>query len=115
MGFFKRHLSSGVEESSVENTTTYQTLKIEFSENPRLGITFPLPGEITIENSTDLQVFSSSGRGVKILHNGPALPGNHTVTWNGRDELGRAVPEGVYLIRLSTSISSVTRRVIKLQ
>jgi hypothetical protein len=50
-----------------------------------------------------LGVFDLHGRLVKSLLRDDLPAGEHTVTWNGRDALGRPVASGVYFVRLRTA------------
>ncbi len=52
--------------------------------------------------SVRLEVFDVSGRRVNALADGVLAAGEHAVYWNGRDESGRLVANGIYLCRLST-------------
>lgn len=51
--------------------------------------------------ATDVSVFDTSGRRVRTLISSAISQGIHTVTWDGRDESGRSVGPGVYLVRLA--------------
>jgi hypothetical protein len=57
-----------------------------------------------------LEVLNISGQVVKVLENGKTVSGKHSVTWNGDDQGGRRVPEGVYFYRLTTDEQVFTRR-----
>lgn len=59
-----------------------------------------------------LDVYDATGRLVRTLVNGSVDAGRHTVTWNGTDNSGRTVSEGVYIYRLSTNGESLTKRVV---
>jgi hypothetical protein len=48
-----------------------------------------------------LQIYDLSGRSVRTLWDGPANTGRTPVLWDGRDDLGRAMPDGLYLSRLT--------------
>ncbi len=50
-----------------------------------------------------LSVHDSAGRFVRSLVDGPQPPGEHSVTWNGADQLGHVVEAGVYFYRLSAA------------
>jgi len=82
------------------------------SLRPRLSA-FPNPfrGRIQISyqvgaaGPVSLRVFDISGRAVRILDRptkGPVKAGLHTATWDGRDDDGRSLAEGVYFINLDT-------------
>jgi hypothetical protein len=65
--------------------------------NPTTSIAFELPGQ----GHVALRVFDVGGKLVRTLVDGQRNEGSHVVTWNGRDDVGRAVASGVYLYRLS--------------
>jgi len=62
-----------------------------------------------------LEIFDVSGRRVRGLDEGRLAAGEHTITWDGRDEGGRAMPAGVYLYRMETSRSVQSGRLVKLR
>ncbi|MCA9753031.1 MAG: hypothetical protein KC591_12620 [Gemmatimonadetes bacterium] len=47
-----------------------------------------------------LEVLDVAGRRIRILQDGFLERGAHRVTWDGRDESGRAAANGVYFVRL---------------
>lgn len=55
-----------------------------------------------LKERADIEVQAHSLRGtiVATLMREPMPPGAHVVRWNGRDDKGNALPQGVYLIRL---------------
>lgn len=69
---------------------------------------FPNPGrrEVTLRwglrrtGPVDLSIYDVQGRLVRTLLRGPESGGWKTAHWDGRDERGRPVPSGVYLVRL---------------
>jgi len=66
--------------------------------NPKTDIRFTLPEA----QSVRLVVIDAAGRHVRTLHEGPCAAGDHTVSWDGRDDAGRRLASGVYLCRLDT-------------
>ncbi|NIA30300.1 MAG: T9SS type A sorting domain-containing protein [Actinobacteria bacterium] len=48
-----------------------------------------------------MDIFNVTGQLVRTLCRGEMRDGFHTVTWNGADESGQAVPAGVYFYRLT--------------
>jgi hypothetical protein len=42
-------------------------------------------------------------------------PGAYNLTWDGRDDLGRAVAPGVYFIRMEAASQTATRKLIRLR
>lgn len=78
---------------------------------PRTTITFEATGRAPLS----LRVYDARGRRVATLLDGAALPaGRRTATWDGRDDRGRPVAGGAYLLRLESGGSAVSRRVVRL-
>ncbi len=63
--------------------------------------------------SARLQVFDLSGRRVATIVSGILTAGMHTARWDGRDERGRAVGAGVYVVRLTAGGRTLSARVIR--
>jgi hypothetical protein len=57
-----------------------------------------------------LMVYDISGRKVRTLLAEVLPGGEHTVVWNGQDDLGRAVAAGTYFCRMQTVKTTVTQR-----
>lgn len=75
--------------------------------NPSTAIQFGLPGQAC----ATLRIFDAEGRAVATpLRSVTLSAGFHTVTWEGRDDTGRPLPSGVYLLRLETSLGTSTRK-----
>lgn len=68
----------------------------------------------TLERPTavSLAIYDIRGRRVKTLADGRSEQGVQTVTWNGMDERGIAVPSGVYFVRLSTDTFQQAKRMV---
>ena len=76
----------------------------------RTEISFDLPREARV----NLRIFDIAGRLVRRLENG-ALPARaHTITWDGRNDLGVQVNAGIYIVRLQVDSAVVTRRMVRL-
>ena len=74
-------------------------------------ISYSLSGEEPVE----LSIFELTGRLIKVLVRARQPPGVHNAYWDGRDELGRDVPDGVYFYTLKTGNTSITRKMIALR
>lgn len=99
------------------------TVAVESSVELRsgLGIIAPNPmlGPATIrydigrETAFRLQVLDLLGRRVTTLASGRAVPGTHTLTWNGRtSEHARRLPAGIYFVHLEAEGRVWVRRVV---
>jgi len=61
----------------------------------------------------ELAIHHVSGRRLRTLEIGPLPVGENTFTWDGRDEAGRELPNGVYLLRLSSKGALPVRPLIQ--
>jgi hypothetical protein len=61
---------------------------------------------------TSLRVFDLQGRLVRILLNGNMGPGSVSVTWEGRDDQGRALGSGIYLYQVVVGDQKFTDKMI---
>ncbi len=57
-------------------------------------------------------LYDVSGRRVRSLHDGPLDAGPHAFAWDGRDDLGRRVPAGLYFARVRAGDGEVAVRKI---
>jgi hypothetical protein len=79
--------------------------------NPKTRIAFSLarPGDARIV------VYDVQGRAVSTLLDGKLDAGNHSVTWEGRDDFGGRVAPGVYWYRLEAGGAIRTRKMVLLR
>ncbi len=75
------------------------------SGSVRINYQLPKAGSMT------LSVFDASGRLVRMLASTEASAGNHTLSWNRTDDVGRHVPTGVYFVRLDNGAGTRTAKV----
>jgi hypothetical protein len=73
-----------------------------------LGFELPAPAHVV------LGIYDSGGRRVASLADGTFGAGRHALRWDARDDAGRAVPAGLYFVRVSTPGLRETRRVVVL-
>jgi subtilisin family serine protease len=89
----------------------------------RLAVTGPNPGPggFTVRYSIDvagpvrIAVFDVAGRRVRVLSEAFQEAGPHHVRWDGSDEGGRAVGDGVYFVRFENQGRTVSRKVVLLR
>ena len=79
--------------------------------NPETNIRYALPKAGPVR----LAVYNIQGQEVITLVNGVQSPGTYEVLWNGRNAVGQQVASGVYLYRLTTSESRVSKRMTLLK
>ena len=63
----------------------------------------------------NLQVYNSSGILVRKLKTGKEKAGFYKVIWNGYDEKGKKVPNGVYFCRLEADEFIATKKMVKME
>jgi hypothetical protein len=98
--------------SGVGNGPLATTLSVHAVPNPftgRTSLVFAGP-KATVAN---LLIVDASGRRVYSIWRGALNGRAMTVPWDGRDDLGRDVPAGVYLARLQSGSGSVVGRLVK--
>ena len=62
-----------------------------------------------------LAVYDARGRRLRLLAEGEHAAGEHALAWDGRDDRGRALPAGVYLVRLESAGRAESRRLVLLR
>jgi len=77
-----------------------------FRANTSITISVPEGGEAS------LVVYDVRGRLVRQLAAGAHAPGDHAVSWDGRDRNGRRVAAGTYFFRLNAGGETHTRKVV---
>jgi flagellar hook assembly protein FlgD len=61
---------------------------------------------------TSVDIYSAAGTLVRILCNSVRAPAYYSLAWDGRDERGRAVGAGVYLMRMKAGDFTATRKLV---
>jgi hypothetical protein len=79
--------------------------------NPATRLSF----ELDRAGPTRLAVYDVLGRLVRTLVDAPYAEGPHEVFWDGRDDLGRVLPAGVYIYRLESGEFVGARRMMLLK
>jgi hypothetical protein len=74
------------------------------------GVRFSLTAPTRVD--MDLAIYDLQGRRVQTLVRGPVGPGAQFATWNGEDDRGRRMPDGVYFARLMAPNANRTLRLV---
>lgn len=74
--------------------------------NPSTDIVFSLEQSSNIT----LTIFNVLGQKVKVLADESKLAGTHSLSWDGRDEMGSLVSTGLYFYTLTDGSKSVTKK-----
>jgi hypothetical protein len=78
--------------------------------NPARGAT-ALQFDVAHRGLVEVQVYDLAGRRVRRLASSVFTAGRHVVPWDGRDDDGRGVSSGVYMVRLHGPEGVATQRV----
>ena len=62
-----------------------------------------------------LAVYDAGGRALRTLAGGTMVAGEHRISWDGRDDLGRELGAGIYFLRLTTPAGGETKHVVKIR
>jgi hypothetical protein len=84
-------------------------VKLSGTPNPfrdRVLIEYSLSRAVNVR----MGLYDVLGREVTYIIDGAHQVGNHAVSWDGRDESGRNMPSGLYLLRFEAGGRSVTRK-----
>ena len=73
------------------------------SGSARFYVSLPSAGHVSLD------IYDLSGRVVDNLLSEEIAAGQHTLQWNGHNSSGDPVPGGIYMVRLTTGQSTVTR------
>jgi hypothetical protein len=69
----------------------------------------------TAADHVRLTLYNIQGQRVRMLVDEPQANGGYALSWDGRDERGRAVSNGLYFVRLEARGESASRKVILLR
>lgn len=71
--------------------------------------------QLAAAGQVSLKVYNVTGQLVRTLTEGAALPGYYSQTWNGRDNGGRKIASGIYIMRLVSGGQERTRKLVKIK
>jgi hypothetical protein len=80
-----------------------------FRSETTIGFALPARGDVAIK------IFEVSGRAVRTYRRAGIASGEHTITWDGRDDAGRDVGSGVFFYRLETADYAKTKQLVRLR
>jgi hypothetical protein len=72
--------------------------------------------QINVTNNVKMIVYNMLGQEIKTLVNDSKIAaGSYRVDWNGTDNLGKKVSNGIYLYRLQVGTESITKKMVFLK
>ena len=81
------------------------------SPNPFRDITI-INYSIPERTNVVIEIFDMEGKKIATLLDGIIESGNHDISWNGNNNIGLKVNNGIYYCRLKTSINICTKAII---
>src|SRR4029453_11016407 len=90
----------------------------------RLYMPFPTPSrggrmtirfDVPVSEPVSVMVLDLVGRHVRTLEQARLQPGPHELRWDGRDQTGVQVPNGIYFVQVSAAAHREVRKVIVLE
>ncbi len=82
--------------------------------NPTTTIRYAVP-PVKNNATVRLDVINASGQMVKTLVDAPQTAGIHQIDWNGKNEAGRSVASGLYMLRLQSGDFISVRKALLLR
>jgi len=79
--------------------------------NPSTTIDYSLSGSARIE----LRIFNLRGQEIRAIVNREMPAGDHSVSWDGKDNRGRQVSSGIYIYRLRSGEEIKSRKMVVLK
>jgi photosystem II stability/assembly factor-like uncharacterized protein len=84
----------------------HQNYPNPFSSTTAISFMLPFPSVV------ELAVYDVSGRRLAVIERRQEAEGTTTRTWEGKDERGRYLPTGVYLLRMRSAFGESTRKIV---
>lgn len=98
-----------------ENTPVPSTFRVSSNYpnpfNPSTSIDYYLPSESRVT----IRVYNVMGQTVRTIYSGTKESGNHSVQWNGLNNLGVQVSSGVYFLQIETPRHSNIQKMMLLR
>ena len=105
------------EYSSVLNVTLNVPTNYQLSNNypnpfnASTVIRYSLP----IEGFVRINIYDELGRLIRTLLNKNQSPGDHTMTWDGKNDAGEFVSSGLYFYRMTAGTNTITKQMIMIK
>lgn len=107
VSFIQLEMPVSIQDNSI------QIINLELSNypnpfNPSTTISYQLP----VNSKVELTIYNLKGHKVHTLINGFKDKGNHTVIWEGDDELGNPVTSGIYFYKFKAGYLQKVKKMI---
>lgn len=94
------------------DTKLPSALTLSAEPNP-FGSVTTIRFELPVASRIRLTVHDVGGRELSTLMEEDRIAGAHVISWNGRSPTGRALPQGVYFLRLQAGAVEKTSRIVR--
>jgi hypothetical protein len=81
------------------------------SPNPMVRVT-EISYRVEMSGPVRIEIFDPSGRRVRSLWDGHQMAGGHILSWDGRDQAGAEVPDGMYFVRVQAGSSTDSEKIL---
>ncbi len=99
---------------SVPQDKTPRSCAFSISQNP-FTRSMRMFYQVSEFSKVSLKVYDAAGRIVRTLADGVCNPGYYTMVWNGRDNMGRKTPAGIYFVCFETDSFKKVEKAILLK
>lgn len=103
----------GIEEPELPQLSTLTTHLSNYPNpfNPTTTITL----ELAEAGKIELAIYNIKGQKVKTLLDCTTAPGTYECNWNGKDETGKAVSSGQYIVKLQQNSEETVKKIMLLK
>jgi hypothetical protein len=82
--------------------------------NPFNPLVF-IPYSIANRTDVNFRIFNMRGQIVKQISEGSKMPGNYRISWEGKDDSGSVLPNGIYYVIMSAGNSEFVKKAVLLK
>lgn len=106
-------LVTSIEEGEPAKIPVEFTLRQNYPNpfNPTTKIRFDVPSS----SQVNISIFNLLGQKIRVLVDRPFEAGEHTITWDGRDDQGQVVSSGIYIYRIRAGTFIHSRKMVFLR
>lgn len=74
-----------------------------------------IPYSIAVASEVSFRIYNSRGQVVRTFEPGTQVPGEYRIEWDGKDDQGRGLANGVYYVRMISGKNSYQRKAVLLK
>jgi hypothetical protein len=116
--FYNLNFIDQADDSLVPSRVMFDLSNYPNPFNPETVINFQISSDsfasssLSVPLAISIAIYNIKGQRVRTLVEDKFTVGSHSVIWDGTDDMGRSVGNGVYLYRLTSGDSSITRKML---